>query len=716
MIFYNFIKKVTPPKAKKCLQAILRKKNNINFAKTFGLNRSSPDDLMKLWQFAEGDCSGQAEKIYRKLSRLKQTTLTNYTLSALATLRLNDVTTACGILEKGITIYPEDHWLRLYYLQTCAIHNHFQRYFAFMKKTSGEEITSSILVSEFYRKVIDFGMYISFLINYRDIKEVCSPEDFKKLQQYFITELAQKPIDFQTAKNIVYQGKHLNIEHDFYSGICETIKDIFQNLTSDSQKIIHNLNIIETLTLPFIPADKAISEFIESCKLLARESITLTSPSKDLLLEWVPWQSIFTSPDAGSMQYPHAMQAFEQFAFSTWPELNYTAPHTTERLPASIQQGRKIKIGFIVYDFIPMMSGLLSRLDKKIFDTVYLFPGKESNSQIAESRLANADRIIVFPADDSLAAIKIIAEQKLDIIVSAPCTLSLFFPLMARLAHLQMILLEPNWTNGLTNADYYISWKSAEPVKPDVFYKTAVSYLEHPPYWIERPSHNVNTRVSEKGRSEVRKKLLNCGPEKHIYLCANTPPKVHPLMDEMLIDLLKADPHAMIAILRSDSPSGKILKARLKNTLGQNFNRVIFLSTLSKQDAHSLLMSVDCCLDSFPLCGMSSSFDAIMLGVPIVTLPFDIPFSKWTASIYGYIGVSGLIARNQKEYIEIAMRVAADKAWRHQKAQEIREKASMYVESTIALDELQSFIIRAWERKLANLPPSNWINGDWQDL
>ncbi|KTD51964.1 hypothetical protein Lqui_0808 [Legionella quinlivanii] len=713
MTLYNLIKKVTPPKAKRYIKAALYDNKYINFARvTLGIRRNRSESLIRLWQFAEQNRSGKAEKIYQRLSRLERTNLTNYTLSALATLRLKNAEGACEIFEQGMRIYPEDNWLRIYYLQTCAHHNYVQRYFRFMQLISGAELTNTS-AADFYKEVINAGIPLSFLINYHTIKQACTPDEFKSLQQYFISHISKNHFDFQTAKSAIYLGKHLDIETEFFQNMYETACKSFHS-KKDSQKILHNLKVIASLSLPFIPSEEAITEFIESCKQLASESITLNSPSKDLLFEWGSWQCIFTSPDAGARQYHHAMRALERFSFSTWPELNYTASHVVGQPPTSRNPAKKIRIGFIVYDFMPMMSGLLRRLDKNLFETVYLRPGNESNSNIAKGWLASTDNIVEFPADDTKPAIKIIAAQKLDIIVSGPSTLSMFFPLMARLAHLQMILLEPNWTNGLTNSDYYISWRPAEPVKPDEFYQTAVSYLEHPPYWIERPAHTASTTLSETERDEIRKRLLNCGPEQHIYLCANTPPKVHPLMDEMFHDLLKADPDARIAILRSDIPSGTILKARLTKKLGQDINRCIFLTTLTKQDAHSLLMSVDCCLDSFPLCGMSSSFDAMMLGVPVVTLPFDIPFGKWTASIYNYIGVSGLVASNQREYIELAMRVAADKLWREQKIQEIKEKSSLYVESVTAFEELQNFLIKAWERKLAGLPHANWINGEWQ--
>jgi predicted O-linked N-acetylglucosamine transferase (SPINDLY family) len=307
-----------------------------------------------------------------------------------------------------------------------------------------------------------------------------------------------------------------------------------------------------------------------------------------------------------------------------------------------------------------------------------------------------------------------IAKLELDILISGPCVPQIFFPLMARLAHLQMVLLEPNWPDGIKNSDYYISWRLAEPANYKDFYETPVSLLRTPPYWIERSPLDQKTAILQETGNSIRLRLLNLGPADPVYICANTPPKIHPAMDEMFCKLLEMDPAGFLVFLRGEHSPSQILKSRLREKLGRHFEKVIFLNTLEKVDAHALLLSADCCIDSYPICGMSSSFDGIMLGVPIVTLPADIPFGRWTAAIYEYIGVSGLTARNVDDYVSIAMKLAMDKDWRREKSAEVREKSSCYVESMASFDEFQHFIIQSWRRKQAGLPPGNWVAGEWQ--
>ncbi len=361
-----------------------------------------------------------------------------------------------------------------------------------------------------------------------------------------------------------------------------------------------------------------------------------------------------------------------------------------------------------------MMSGFIERLDRTIFETVYLRPGKAGESRTAKDWACRAGKIVEYSDADAYSAINTIADQELDILISGPSGAQIFFPLMARLAHLQMVLLEPNWPDGLKNNDYYISWQMAEPENYKDFYKTSVSLLRTPPYWIERTSLGQTSAISGEGDNTIRQRLLHLRPQDRFYLCANTHPKIHPVMDEVFRKLLEMDPAGSLVFLRGEHAMALPLKARFKKTLGRYNDKIIFLNTLSRDDAHSLLLAADCCLDSYPICGMSSSFDGFMLGVPIVTLPTDIPFGRWTAAIYEYIGVSGLTARNIDEYVSIAVKLATDKDWRLEKSAEIREKSSRYVESKASFDEFQHFIIQAWRRKQAGLPPGNWVTGEWQ--
>lgn len=676
------------------------------------LNNS--DDYALLWNISDvlllHKCDNEAELIYRRLAASPAKNPQGVLYPALAEYRLGNAERAADVFEAGIQRFPRAAELIAMYTQICVERIGYKRYHDFLSSLE-IGLYPPLSMQDFYRN--SMRTPVDFVINLQDIELQMNESDVPILRLNFLTYLCENPQPIEVAKALVFFCRYLALPEDFSIKVYEALRIAFKGNDHARQ----SLQILYEMTPPVIPRhanqpEVDIRRFIEAANRIAENPVALSEPIADMTNGWAPWQCIFGlgQPEL----YGAAIEALEKLSFITWPRLKFTAEHIADAVDVGKRMSKKLRVGFIVHDSMPMMSGFLPQLDKELFETVYLRPGNPGKSIAAQSWIARAGKVVQYSDADAHEAIRTIADEELDIIVSGPSIAAIFFPLMARLAPLQMVLLEPNWTNGLTNADYYISWQSAEPAHLSDFYKTKVSLFQHPPYWIERPEAGQKGPINLKARTEIRRRLLNAGPEAHIYLCANTPPKIHPDMDEIFREILERDKDAILVLLRGEYPPAKTLQGRLRERLGDAYERVVVLSTMSKDDAHLLLQSVDCCLDSYPLCGMSSSFDGAMLGIPIVTLPADIPFGRWTAAIYEYIGVTTLIAKSRKDYVDKALRLASDKEWREQLSSEIKQKSSCYVESELASKEFEVFLLEAWNRELQGGPPTNWINGGWQ--
>ena len=668
-----------------------------------------------LWNIAEllarFGRRNEATDIYKRLSARDLVSAEDYYYASLALLRLDKSLQSLEVLEQGQRRYPIDSDMSAMYIQGCARRLEYDRYRRFVE----DHGTASALSMMGFYEWASKRAPVDFIFTFKELELQLDVGVVSELKKRFISFLREHPQPSIQARIIVFFSRYLDLDPEF---CVEMLNAILDSHRFDSEqfkadeRVLHMLHDLSPAMIPHYDVEpgKTLRQFILACQALAENPVELVNPIVDMTINWMPWQLLFCR--AEPELYGEAMAALERLVFKTWPKLDFVAPHVALDLPPAGAGRKKIRVGFNVHDSMPMMSGLLPHLDPNIFETVFLRPGKPGQTPAAKSWIERAGKTVEFSDLDTYAAIETIASQELDIIVTGPAIATSFYPMMAKLATLQMVLLEPNWTDGLTNSDYYISWRRAEPENPSDYYKTSVAFFEHPPYWIEKPAlSSQEWPVSEEVRAEARKRLLNCGSDVRVYLCANTPPKVHPEMDQMFRDLLERDESAVVVFLRSEY---KNLKIRLREKLDKNFDRLIFLPALSKDDAHLLLQSVDCCLDSYPLCGMSSSFDGAMLGVPIVTLPSEIPFGRWTAAIYEYIGVSGLTARDKSDYIDIARRLASDPAWRYEKAAELRQKSSRYVENLDSSREFEEFLLEAWNRKLQGLAAANWINGRWQ--
>lgn len=655
----------------------------------------------------------EAADIWKRLSVLDMESAENYYYSSLALLRLDNSSGCADILEQGLQRYPVDNNLSTLYRQVCAGRLEYDRYLILNSKIGA---ASTLSMVDFYEEFSKRAP-IDFIVISRDLELRLGAGVVDALKKHVVSFFRENRQPTELARTLVFFSNYLDLGPEFTTEMMNAIIDSHRIDGDQFKADERSLRILHDLSPAFVPRyaaeyGKTLRQFIAACRALAESPVELVDPIVEMTNGWTPWQLIFCR--AEPELYGEAMAAFEELAFKTWPRLNHVAPHIGRNLLPAAKSQRKIRVGFNVHDSMPMMSGLLTQLNPDLFETVYLRPGPQGKTPAAKNWIERAGKTVEFSDNDTYAAIETIESQELDIIVAGPSMGACFYPMMAKLATLHMILLEPNWTDGLTNSDYYISWRPAEPEDPAAYYRTAVSFFEHPPYWIEKPDVESKGAISQEVRAQTRKRLLNASPEVHIYLCANTPPKIHSDMDEIFREILERDKEAILVLLRGEFPPAKTLRSRLREKLGACYDRVVFMSTLKKDDAHLLLQSVDCCLDSFPLCGMSSSFDGAMLGVPLVTLSSKIPFGRWTAAIYEYIGVSGLTARDKKDYIDIALRLASDTTWRNEKAAELRQKSSRYVESQASSKEFERFLLEAWNRKAHGLGTANWIDNRWQ--
>ena len=97
---------------------------------------------------------------------------------------------------------------------------------------------------------------------------------------------------------------------------------------------------------------------------------------------------------------------------------------------------------------------------------------------------------------------------------------------------------------------------------------------------------------------------------------------------------------------------------------------VIFYTRIDKVEDHlNLYKEIDIALDTFPYNGVTTSFEAIWMGIPLLTLKGFNPTSRAGESINKNLNMNYLIADNKNEYVQ----KASDLASNFQKVIEIRK-------------------------------------------
>jgi tetratricopeptide (TPR) repeat protein len=384
---------------------------------------------------------------------------------------------------------------------------------------------------------------------------------------------------------------------------------------------------------------------------------------------------------------------------SAYPALRWTAPHclSWRRRPLN----RRLRIGFFTQPTFPLVWGIARALDRDAFEVVHLHESTSPMTPGAPWQGA-ADRHVVVPGTSISDAQRVVAEQELDILVHMPFTNLRYFLSHARLAPLQCVLCEPCYTDALENLDYYISWRPAEPAPLDDWYCCAVALMESAPYWLQRDY----TRPSSLCRAD-----FPLPQEARWYVCPAAGPKLHPRFDPILARILAADPDGVLVFLRGEAPMGRFAMQRIRRAIGPAADRVYALPTLPADKAHAVIGLADSVLDAWPIGGMSSAFAAIHAGIPTVTMPEHIPFGRWLASMYEAIGVTDLIASTPDEYVDRALRLASDPAWRAGLAERIRARRDIFVENQDAVREIETFLCAAASATHRGDAPRHWKRG-----
>jgi predicted O-linked N-acetylglucosamine transferase (SPINDLY family) len=110
-------------------------------------------------------------------------------------------------------------------------------------------------------------------------------------------------------------------------------------------------------------------------------------------------------------------------------------------------------------------------------------------------------------------------------------------------------------------------------------------------------------------------------------------------------------------------PSGRSHTLRLKKAFKKRGveNSVIFYENIESVNDHlKLYNEIDIALDTFPYNGVTTSFEAIWMGVPVLTMKGYNFNSRCGESINKNIGMENLVAKDKNDYINKATELSED--------------------------------------------------------
>lgn len=336
--------------------------------------------------------------------------------------------------------------------------------------------------------------------------------------------------------------------------------------------------------------------------------------------------------------------------------------------------GKRLRVGLLVGDAIASSAGLgalsaISGLDRRRFETVLvatrLAGQPAATAQMEQYGLGRAERAVLLDGDLN-AMIAAVRSESFDFLLFGnnltAVTSTEFLLSLCRLARWQVAFNACRATTGSATMDFFVSSARLEAggAGQDAYTERLVL--------LDGPAHVRAVPPFAADLGEARPSILRDDRELRLVSGANYL-RLTPQARATWMRALAALPDATLSLYpfgpegSSGYDTGRLarLLARDATAAGVQASRVRLLESFSSVAAlRRFLGTMDVYLDSFPCSGLSSVLDALMAGIPAVTLAGDSLRSNRGASVLQETGFPEWVAPSPRGYLEIVHSLGTD--------------------------------------------------------
>ena len=327
--------------------------------------------------------------------------------------------------------------------------------------------------------------------------------------------------------------------------------------------------------------------------------------------------------------------------------------------------------------FLPMVAGL----PRDAFEVIALYPSPQPDAVTAQWR-ERADTLIAGEVSLRDWAARIAASD-LDVLVYLDIGMH---PVMnaltaLRLAPIQVALWGHPVTSGSDAIDYFVSADAMEPDDADAHYVERLVRLPRLGTAFALPE----VRISPFHDREAIE-----------FACVQNAAKLVPAYDALWARILAECPNARLTVF-CGAPAfvADGLRARLTRALdaaGVDAQRLTVHPALPPDTFDRALREADVLLDTIDFSGGITGFECLARHLPIVTLPGPCMRSRQTAAMLRQIGVDELVARDEDDYVAIAVRLGTDAQARLAAVEHIAAGKAALFDDAGVIDAFASFL------------------------
>ncbi|OCQ91753.1 O-linked N-acetylglucosamine transferase, SPINDLY family protein [Oscillatoriales cyanobacterium USR001] len=352
----------------------------------------------------------------------------------------------------------------------------------------------------------------------------------------------------------------------------------------------------------------------------------------------------------------------------------------------SLPENGKIRVGYISnflhsYSGTLWLTGWLRYCDRSKFEIYCYYTGNEPD--LITQQFRDYSHIFHHKPHNLEAVSQQILTDKLHILVFPEIGMDALTIQIAalRLAPVQCSAWGHPVTSGLPTIDYYLSSELMEPENAEEHYSETLIRL--PNIGVAYPKPLVGKLTNSRSDFDLREDAV-------IYLCCQAPFKYLPQYDYILAEIACRVPQAQFIF-----PRGELLRKRLNRAFAAvNLNYedyCLFMPIATRQDYLAINFLSDVFLDTFTWSGGNTSLEAIACNLPIVTCPGEFMRGLHAYSFLQMLGVTDTIAKNESEYIDIAVKLGLESDWRREISERMSERQDNLFDDRVCVAGLESF-------------------------
>jgi predicted O-linked N-acetylglucosamine transferase (SPINDLY family) len=334
-------------------------------------------------------------------------------------------------------------------------------------------------------------------------------------------------------------------------------------------------------------------------------------------------------------------------------------PPSATPLPFAVGRDphRRLRVGWLsadVHDH-PVMRNLLpifEHRDRDRFEDVFYVEPAQPNPLQAALRRRAAGWCPTAGLSDAQVAERIRADG-IDILMLLAGHFDRNRPQVAALrpAPVQVSIFDPA-TSGLAAMDYLVVDTVMTPGRP------TEQFTERP---LRLPNLYLHPRPTG-GPDPAPPPVLAGG--RITFGCFNNPTKLNDRVLELWARILDRVPNSRLVLRYFNQFQSPALRARVERIMaarGVDPSRLDLGGTHAPAEGHlAQYAKVDIALDPFPFTGSTTTFEALWMGVPVVSLIGHSVVSRWTFSMLSKVGLGDLAVATPDAYVDIAERLAAE--------------------------------------------------------